>query len=205
MKKLNESEKKVFKRICKELHYSLEEMQGVRKAVSIFGSARTPKTHPYYKLTVEIAELLSASGYDIITGGGPGIMEAANEGAKYTESIGLSIALPMEQYTNPYVSKDVRFRYFAIRKIMFVKYAKAFIACPGGFGTMDELFEALTLIQTEVIKPIPIILVGSEFWSGMLAWCKETWIRDKVISKREMDLIKVVDTAEEVLDIVQKA
>jgi uncharacterized protein (TIGR00730 family) len=204
MHKLNESEKRVFRNICKELHYSLKEMQTVKKAISLFGSARLDQKHPYCKQTEAISELLSASGYDIITGGGGGIMESANKGAKYTESIGLSIILPEEQFTNSSVSKEVKFKYFAIRKIMFIKYAKAFIACPGGFGTMDELFEVLTLIQTKVIKPMPVILVNKEYWNGMIEWFKNTLIKEHTISKKELDLINIVDTPEEVLEAIQK-
>lgn len=199
MKKLNDSESRVYDKICKELRYALEEMQDVKKAVSLFGSARLGPEHPYFKQAEAVSEALSAAGYDIITGGGPGIMEAANKGAKHTESIGLSIILPAEQYTNPHVSKEIVFKYFALRKIMFVKYAKAFIACPGGYGTMDELFEVLTLIQTGVIKPIPVVLVNSEYWEGLLDWFKDIWLKTKVITKKELALIKLVNTPEEVL------
>jgi len=204
MKKLNESEKKVFRNVCKELYHSLKELQSVKKAVSIFGSARYNKDLPYYNQILEISETLSASGYDIITGGGGGIMEKANEGAKHTESIGLSIDLPQEQDTNKFVSKEVIFKYFAIRKMMFIKYSKAFIVCPGGYGTLDEAFEILTLVQTGCVKPIPIIFVNREYWSGCMEWLKNTVVADGLLTKKELSLIRLADTPDEVLSEIRK-
>lgn len=203
-KKLNASEQRVYKKVCHELKYALQEMQDIKKAVSIFGSARISSNHLYAKQAEAIAECLSKAGYACISGGGPGVMEGANRGCKNTESIGLSIKLPCEQGCNKHVSKEVKFKYFALRKLIFVKYSKAFIICPGGFGTMDEFYEALTLIQTGVIKKVPVILINRGFWQSLLYWFEDTLLKNDIITKKELELVQIVDTPEEVLDLVQK-
>src|SRR6187431_443134 len=163
----------IFK-VMAEFVDGFEKLGKIGPCVSIFGSARTQPSHPYFKLAEEIAYKLSKEGYGIITGGGPGIMEAANKGAKAAggKSVGLNIELPHEQYSNPHIDSDklITFDYFFVRKVMFIKYAQGFVVLPGGFGTMDEIFEVLTLIQTKKITPVPVILVGSAFWSGLKDW-----------------------------------
>lgn len=195
----------IFK-IMGEFVNGYEKMSAIGPCVSIFGSARTKPDNPYYKLTVSICQQLSQSGYGIITGGGPGIMEAGNRGASIAggTSVGLNIDLPFEQNDNPYIDRDksLDFDYFFVRKVMFVKYAQGFVVMPGGFGTLDELFEALTLIQTEKIAQFPIILVGTEFWSGILEWIKGTMLKAGNISPEDLDLIRLVDTAEEVVSLI---
>ncbi|MGB5654338.1 MAG: TIGR00730 family Rossman fold protein [Robiginitalea sp.] len=195
----------IFK-IMGEFVSGYEKMSAIGPCVSIFGSARTKPDNPYYKLTVSVCQQLSQSGYGIITGGGPGIMEAGNRGASIAggTSVGLNIDLPFEQNDNPYIDKDksLDFDYFFVRKVMFVKYAQGFVVMPGGFGTLDELFEALTLIQTEKIAQFPIILVGTEFWSGLLDWIKTTMLTAGNISEEDLDLIRLVDTAEEVVSLI---
>lgn len=170
-------------------------------AVTIYGSARTPVDHPYYKLAEAIGRGLAEKGFAIITGGGPGIMEAANKGAAEAEgiSVGLNINLPHEQEPNPYANFPLDFKYFFVRKVMFMKYSMGFVCMPGGFGSMDELFEALTLIQTERIKPFPIVLVGSSFWSGLVNWLEDTMLAEKNISRKDLFLFKVMDEADEVV------
>ncbi len=198
----------VFK-VMAEMVEGFETLGKIGPCVSIFGSARTKPEDPYYKLAVEIAYKLTQSGYGVITGGGPGIMEAGNKGAKEGngKSVGLNIDLPFEQEANPYIDYDklINFDYFFVRKVMFVKYAQGFVVLPGGFGTLDELFEAMTLIQTKKIGKFPIVLVGSSFWNGLIDWVKDV-LRDeaKNISPEDMDLIQVADTADEVLDIIDK-
>lgn len=194
-------------KVISEFVEGYEVMNRVGPCVSIFGSARTKKDHKYYKLATAIGEAMVREGYGVITGGGPGIMEAGNRGAHNAQgpSIGLNIDLPFETSSNPFVDpdKDIDFRYFFVRKVMFVKYAQAFICCPGGFGTMDELFEVLTLIQTRKISKVPVILVGTDYWGGMVDWIRETMSeREFTISPEDMDLIPVVDTPEEVLTII---
>jgi uncharacterized protein (TIGR00730 family) len=173
-------------------------------AVSIFGSARVKAGHPQYQAAVEVARLLGEAGYAIITGGGPGIMEAANRGAQQAEapSIGLNIELPFEQGTNRYVEVPIDFHYFFVRKTMFVKYAQAFVIFPGGFGTMDELFEALTLIQTGKIQNFPVILYNSEYWSGLLQWLRVTMLTEGKVAPEDVDLLLMADSAEEVRDLI---
>jgi hypothetical protein len=177
------------------------------KAVSVFGSARSRPGTPEYELGVEIARGLAEAGYAVITGGGPGIMEAANKGASMAGgvSVGLGIELPMESGLNDYVNVGVEFRYFFVRKTVFVKYSQAFVVLPGGYGTMDELFEALTLVATGKITRFPIVLVGSEYWSGMLSWLRETMLADGKIHPEELDLLQVTDDPEEVVKIIKKA
>ncbi len=193
----------IFK-IMAEFVNGYENMARIGPCVSIFGSARTPKEDKYYLLAEKIAYKISKANYGVITGGGPGIMEAGNKGAHYGggTSVGLNIELPFEQHFNPYIDtdKNLNFDYFFVRKVMFMKYSQGFVVMPGGFGTLDELFEAITLIQTKKIATFPIILVGTEFWSGLMDWIKTTLL-DKYsnISPKDMDLIKLVDTEDEVL------
>jgi hypothetical protein len=174
-------------------------------AVTIFGSARTPAKDRYYKLTETIACDLAKSGYGIITGGGPGIMEAANKGAMDAGgvSIGLNISLPHEQDANPYANFPLNFKYFFVRKVMFMKYSMAFICMPGGFGSLDELFESLTLIQTQRVKPFPIVLVGSSFWNGLVNWIKDTLLKQGNISKEDIFLFEVLDKPEDIVDYIK--
>ena len=190
-------------KIMGEFVHGYEKMDSIGPCVSIFGSARTQPDHAYYKLATDVAAAVAKAGYGVITGGGPGIMEAANKGAQDADgpSVGLNIALPFEQSSNPYIDKDknLSFEYFFIRKVMFVKYAQAFVVLPGGFGTLDELFESLTLIQTKKITRVPIILVGTKFWGGLIDWIKNILIEDKLISPEDLDLFSIVDTQEEVL------
>jgi uncharacterized protein (TIGR00730 family) len=176
-------------------------------AVTIYGSARTPADHRYYKLAEDIAHGLATAGYGVITGGGPGIMEAANKGAMAAGgvSVGLNIDLPHEQDANPYVNFSLDFKYFFVRKVILMKYSTGFVCMPGGFGSMDELFESLTLIQTERIKPFPIVLVGTEFWGGLVDWIKEQLIGCGNISADDIDLFKVLDDADEVVKYLNEA
>jgi uncharacterized protein (TIGR00730 family) len=175
-------------------------------SVSIFGSARTLEDQEDYKLARALAARLSELGYGIITGGGPGIMEAANRGAADADgvSIGLNIDLPFEQHSNPYVNLPLDFRYFFVRKVMFIKYSMAFICLPGGFGTLDELFESLTLIQTQKIKPFPIILVGSTFWSGLVDWMKEQLVSNSKIDKPDLLLFEIFDDVDEIVASIRR-
>ncbi|MCL9806634.1 TIGR00730 family Rossman fold protein [Flavobacterium amniphilum] len=194
----------IFK-IMSEFVNGYESMARIGPCVSIFGSARTKPDDKYYLLAERIAYQISKAGYGVITGGGPGIMEAGNKGAHRGEgtSVGLNIELPFEQHFNPYIDKDknLNFDYFFVRKVMFVKYSQGFVVMPGGFGTLDELFEAITLIQTKKIGKFPIILVGSQFWKGLIDWVKEIMInQEKTVSPGDMDLIQIVDTEEEVVE-----
>lgn len=196
----------IFK-IMGEFVNGYEKMSRIGPCVSIFGSARTKPDHKYYQLAERIATKITESGYGVITGGGPGIMEAGNKGAHLAggTSVGLNIALPFEQHDNPYIDNDksIDFDYFFVRKVMFVKYSQGFVVMPGGFGTLDELFEALTLIQTNKIDTFPIILVGTEFWSGLYEWIKTTLAEiSKNISPEDINLLHLVDTEDEVLDIL---
>ncbi|TCK60824.1 TIGR00730 family Rossman fold protein [Seleniivibrio woodruffii] len=196
---------RIFK-ILAEFVEGFEKLAGIDPAVTVFGSARVKEGDPKYELSREIGRRLAAEGITVVTGGGPGIMEAANRGAFEAggQSVGLNIELPFEQKINPYVRKSVTFEYFFVRKVMLVKYANAFIILPGGFGTMDELFEALTLIQTGKIMPFPMILVDREYWSGMLDWIKKSMVDNGFISKQDLNYIQSVDTAEEVITIVRQ-
>ena len=198
----------IFK-IMGEFVNGFERMSKIGPCVSIFGSARTKTDDKYYQLTVDVAQKIVEHGYGVITGGGPGIMEAGNKGAHLGggTSVGLNIELPFEQHDNPYIDSDksLDFDYFFVRKVMFVKYSQGFVVMPGGFGTLDELFEAITLIQTKKIQVFPIILVSTEFWGGLMDWVKSTLLsKFGNISAGDMDLIHVVDTPEEVLDILDK-
>ena len=196
-------------KIMGEFVEGFEKMGLHNPCISIFGSARTPNTHPNYKLASEIAQRIVDLGFGVITGGGPGIMEAANKGAQEAKgaSVGLTIDLPFEENHNKYIDKDrmINFDYFFVRKVMFVKYAQAFVVLPGGFGTLDELMEAITLIQTSKIKKIPIILVGTLFWSGLIDWLKQTLLaQSNTISEGDLDLFSCVDTADEVIDLLKQ-
>lgn len=196
----------IFK-IMGEFVTGFEKMSKIGPCVSIFGSARTKPDSQYYNLAVEIAQKLTHQGFGIISGGGPGIMEAANKGAHLGggKSVGLNIDLPFEQHANPYIDKDknLEFDYFFVRKVMFVKYSQGFIVLPGGFGTLDEFFEALTLIQTLKIGKFPIVLVGSEYWDGLIDWIQKTVLeKEHNISASDMNLFKVVDTADDAVKII---
>lgn len=193
-------------RIMSEFVDGFEELSDVRQAVSIFGSARTLPSNKYYKIAEETAARLVKSGYAIITGAGPGIMEAANKGAKRSrgESIGLNILIPTTQKPNKYVTRLLEFKYFFCRKVMFAKYSKALVAFPGGFGTMDEFFEAITLVQTKRIDPFPVVLVGSEFWKGMIRWMETTLLPAKMIARSDLKIFSVADTPQEVVAAINK-
>lgn len=194
-------------KIMSEFVHGYERMSQIGPCVSIFGSARLKEDSKYFKLSTEIGQAIVKNGYGIITGGGPGIMEAGNKGAHLSSgvSVGLNIDLPFEQHDNPYIDadKNLNFDYFFVRKVMFVKYSQGFVVLPGGFGTLDELFEAITLIQTNKIDKFPIILVGSEFWSGLLDWIKEQLLDNmETVSAVDVDLVQVVDTPNEVIKIL---
>lgn len=196
----------IFK-IMSEFVEGFEKMTKIGPCVSIFGSARTKPDNKYYKLAEEIATRMTLEGYGVITGGGPGIMEAGNKGAKAGKgkSVGLNIRLPFEQSSNIYVDmdKNINFDYFFVRKTIFLKYSQGFIAMPGGFGTLDELFEALTLVQTSKIAHFPVILVGSEYWNGLVDWIKQTMLeREHNVSPQDLELFHVVDTADEAVKII---
>ena len=193
-------------KIMGEFVHGFEKMSAIGPCVSVFGSARTKEKDKYYQLAVSVAEKIAEAGYGVITGGGPGIMEAGNKGAHNAggTSVGLNIELPFEQHDNPYIDSDksIDFDYFFVRKVMFIKYSQGFVVMPGGFGTLDELFEAITLIQTKKIEKFPIILVGTEYWTGLMAWVKDIMIKEGTISPGDLDLIKIVDQPEEVVDII---
>lgn len=193
-------------RIMAEFVESIEELSQVKHAVSIFGSARATPEDEYYRKTEELARMLALNGFSVITGGGPGIMEAANKGASEGGgvSVGMNIHLPFEQKPNPYANISIDYKYFFIRKVMFVKYAMAYVILPGGFGTMDELFEALTLIQTRRIRSFPVVLMGSEYWGGLVDWLRETMLREGKISPEDVDLVQVIDDPKKVLRHIQK-
>jgi uncharacterized protein (TIGR00730 family) len=193
-------------RIMGELVEGFDGLSGVEPAVSIYGSARTNPNNEIYKSTVEIARRLGELGFSIITGGGPGIMEAANKGAMEadTMSVGLNITLPEEQKCNAYTNRSITFKHFFVRKIMLVKYATAFIIIPGGLGTLDELTEVLTLIQTDKIKPFPVILYNGDYWRGFLNWLRTVTLKEGLISETDFDLLRVCDSPQEVVDVVQK-
>lgn len=198
----------IFK-IMSEFVHGYERMSVIGPCVSVFGSARIKPGTEYYQMASEIASKIANHGYGVITGGGPGIMEAGNKGAHLAEgtSVGLNIDLPFEQNDNPYIDidKNLNFDYFFVRKVMFVKYAQGFVVLPGGFGTLDELFEAITLIQTNKIDKFPIILIGKEFWGGLLDWIKRTLLDDfQHISHEDVELVQLVDTADEVVEILDE-
>ena len=193
-------------KIMGEFVNGFEKMSLIGPCVSIFGSARTRPGDKYYDLAVNVAKRIAEAGYGVITGGGPGIMEAGNKGANLAggTSVGLNIDLPFEQHDNPFIDPDksLDFDYFFVRKVMFVKYSQGFVVMPGGFGTLDELFEAMTLIQTNKIHTFPIILVGKEFWGGLFDWIKNTMLEEGNISLQDLDLVKLVDSEDEVVEII---
>ena len=190
--------------IMAEFVEATERLANVRPAVSVFGSARVPADHPYYRLTEEIARQLSDAGFSVISGGGPGVMEAANKGAFFGRSlsVGLNIQLPHEQISNQYQDVSQTFRHFFARKVMFVKFASAYVVVPGGFGTMDELMEAMTLVQTQKIRRIPIILVQESYWRGLIDWMKDRMISEGMIDAADMDLIKLIDEPKQVVEAI---
>jgi len=196
---------RIFK-IMGEFVDGIEALHDIGPAVSIFGSARVKPSHPYYKKAEVTAAILARHNYAVITGGGGGTMEAANKGASEAggTSVGLNIILPHEQEPNPYTNVSLEFKYFFIRKVMFVKYATAYIIMPGGLGTLDELFEAVTLIQTQRIKFLPVILLGSEYWSGLIDWIKERLLGEKMISDKDIDIMKIMDDPEEIPDYLRQ-
>lgn len=200
---LNSETWRVFQ-IMSEFVNGFDQLSQIKPSVSIFGSARTPRDHPNYLLAEKIALLLSNAGFSIVSGGGPGIMEAANKGgqAGKSDSIGLNIELPREQTPNPYQDVSLSFKHFFSRKVMFVKYATAYVVMPGGFGTLDELAEILTLIQTGKTRKIPIILVDTKFWSGLLAWFKNSLVTAGTISPDDLSLIKVIDEPQAIVDAI---
>lgn len=192
-------------RIMAEFVEGVETLSHIQPGVTFFGSSRVLPGSEQYELTYEMAKTVARAGYTIITGGGPGVMEAANKGAREVgaESVGLNINLPMEQRPNPFVKTLLSFRYFFVRKVMFVKYSQAFIIMPGGFGTLDELFESITLIQTQKIQPFPVILVGRKFWAPLLNWLEEGLLGTGLISASDRQIMTVADTSEEVLAILK--
>lgn len=194
---------RLFK-IMGEFVEGIDSLHNIGPAVSIFGSARIGCDHPYYKKAESLAAVFAKNGYSVITGGGGGIMEAANKGAamENVDSIGLNITLPFEQNPNPYANMKIEFKYFFVRKVMFLKYAQAYIILPGGFGTLDELFETITLIQTQRIKKFPIILVGTEYWEGLIQWVKEKFLKEKMISKEDLCLFHLLDEPDEIVKVV---
>ncbi len=193
-------------RIMGEFIEGIDNLSGIEKAVTIFGSARLKENDKYYKLAKETASLFAKNGYTVITGGGPGIMEAGNRGAYEVEkeTIGLNIKLPFEQRPNKYITKLLTFKYFFVRKVMFIKYTKAVLVFPGGFGTLDELFEVITLVQTHRIERIPIVLFGKEFWLPLIEWIEQYLKERKLISPEDMDLFRIVETPEESLEEVKR-
>jgi len=193
-------------RIMSEFVDGFEVLSQVGKAVSIFGSSRVKSANKYYKLTEEVAYLLAKEKFAIITGGGPGVMEAANRGARRAKglSIGLNIQIPSQQKANEYIDTLLDFHYFFVRKVMFVKYAKAFVIMPGGYGTLDEFFEAINLIQTERIRKFPVVLLGSRYWQGLLKWLNENVLTQGHISPTDLELFRVTDSPKEVVDIIKK-
>jgi len=198
----------IFK-IIAEFVEGYERMAKIGPCISVFGSARTKPDNPYYEMGVRVAELLAEGGYGVITGGGPGIMEAGNKGAQQGggKSVGLNIDLPFEQNHNPYIDQEhnLEFDYFFVRKVMFVKYAQGFVVLPGGFGTLDELFEALTLIQTKKINNRPVVLIGKKYWTGLIEWIKSSMLEMEYnISAADLDLFGLVDTAEEAYEYIEE-
>ncbi|HQF75675.1 MAG TPA: TIGR00730 family Rossman fold protein [Syntrophales bacterium] len=193
-------------RIMAEFVEAIEELSDIGRAVTIFGSARTNPANPYYRKTEHLARLLAQQGFSVITGGGPGIMEAANKGAAEAggTSVGMNIRLPFEQTPNEFANVRLYHKYFFIRKVMFVKFAVAYVIVPGGFGTMDELFEALTLIQTKRIKSFPVILMGSDYWKGLLDWIRSVMLGEGMISREDMELFRVLDEPEEIVQYIRK-
>lgn len=206
MEDLKTSEAWRIFRIQAELIDGIETLSDLGPAVTVFGSARLPPSSPYYQATEDLTRRLSHAGFAVITGGGPGIMEAANKGCQggNGKSVGLNIELPHEERPNPYQDIHLSFRYFFVRKLMFVKYCLAYVICPGGFGTLDELFEALTLIQTRKIRRFPVVLMGSAYWSGLLQWLREAMLAEGCIDAGDLELFQVCDDPEEVVRIIER-
>lgn len=196
---------RIFK-IIAEFVDAFEELADIEPAVSVFGSSAVGPDSPIYQTGIQVGRLLAENGFSVITGGGPGCMEAANKGAHEAggKSIGLCIELPKEQAANPYLNLKLEFNYFFVRKVSFVKYAMAYIVLPGGFGTMDELFEALTLIQTQRIKPFPVILMGSDYWQGLRSWIKDTMLSNGMIAQKDLDLFQVIDDPMEAVATIKR-
>ncbi len=194
---------RLFK-IMGEFVEGIDTLHKLGPAVTIFGSARIKPEHSYYKKALELAGLFAKKGYAVITGGGGGIMEAANKGAALgnAESVGLNITLPFEQKPNPYATTQIEFKYFFVRKVMFLKYGQAFIIMPGGFGTLDELFETITLVQTQRIRRVPIILAGRDYWQGLFSWIQDRFLKEKMISEKDLDLFSILDDPEEIVSRV---
>lgn len=196
----------IFK-VMSEFVQGYERMAKIGPCISVFGSARTNPEDKYYKMAENISEMLGKRGYGVITGGGPGIMEAGNKGAQKGggKSVGLNIDLPFEQSGNPYIDPEsnLKFDYFFVRKVVFVKYSQGFVVVPGGFGTLDEMFEALTLIQTKKINKRPVVLVGSEYWQGLMDWLRQTMLLDGKISEPDLDLFKIVDSEDEAIEYIE--
>ena len=192
--------------IMAEFVEGFEALTQCHPAVSIFGSTRAKPEDEVYRKAEQIGQLLAKNGFGVITGGGPGVMEAANKGASLAggKSIGLNIELPLEQAPNRYTNINLTFHYFFVRKVMFVKYAVAFIILPGGYGTMDELFESIALIQTHKIRPFPVILVGSEYWKGLLDWIKEVVLKEEKISPSDLEILQLLDEPDEIIKIIKK-
>ncbi len=192
-------------RIMAEFVEGFDLLNELGPSVTLFGSARMPADNPYYQIAYELGKELAAEGLSVITGGGPGLMEAANKGATEANgtSAGIGVELPFESSNNPYLTKDISFRYFFVRKLMFLKYSQAFIALPGGFGTLDELFEALTLAQTGKTPQFPIILVGRDYWRGLVEWLRATPLRSGSINPEDLDLFRLADTSAEVMDMIR--
>lgn len=197
----------IFK-VMSEFVGGFEKMARIGPCVSVFGSARTKANHPYYQIAVDVAELLIKRGFGVITGGGPGIMEAANKGAHTAggKSVGLNIRLPFEQTPNLYIDHDklLEFDHFFVRKVIFMKYSQGYIVLPGGFGTLDEMFEAITLIQTQKLVNFPIILISKDYWGGLIDWIKDKLISEGNIKEQDMDIFQLVDTAEEAVNIIDE-
>ncbi len=193
-------------RIMAEFVDGFHQLSEIGPAVSVFGSARTKRTHKMYKLAVETSQLLAKAGYAVITGGGPSIMEAGNKGASKAQgsSIGLNIDLPFEQKPNRYIKTLINFHYFFCRKVMFVKYAKAFVIFPGGFGTLDEFFESITLIQTRRMERFPVILVGSDYWKGLADWLRDATLKEDNIDPEDLNIFEIVDTPQQVIKVIKK-
>ena len=193
-------------RIMAEFVDSIEDLSRVQNGVTVFGSARVKPGDPYYQMAEKLGRLLVQNGFSVITGGGPGIMEAANKGAAEAggQSVGMNIKLPFEQKPNPYANLQIDYKYFFIRKVMFVKYAVAYIIMPGGYGTMDEFFEALTLIQTKRVKSFPVIVMGREYWQGLLDWLKSVMLHKNMILPFDVEMIQIMDEPEEVVKHIQK-
>jgi uncharacterized protein (TIGR00730 family) len=192
--------------IIAEFVEGFEALAECHPAVSFFGSTRVKPEDPVYQKAERIAQLLAKNGFSVITGGGPGVMEASNKGAAEAggKSVGLNIELPMEQKPNPYANITLRFRYFFVRKVMFIKYAVAYVILPGGFGTMDEVLESITLIQTHKIKPFPVIMVGSEYWKGLIDWLKKVVLQRGMISPSDLEIFQVIDEPEEIVKTIKK-